>query len=143
MFRKTNVCRIAWLASNAPSWYGVTLTIPAGLPSQSLLGEPDSGPAHNVVMSLRQAVCFPVSLPHGLKNDRMSAASISGSSKAAKCPPVDISVQRWTLKNRSAHSRGGCEISAGKRANAAGVASDPIQPLTVSIDQRAAPAFMK
>ena len=30
-----------------------------------------------------------------------------------------ISVQRTALKNRSAHSRGGWEISAGKRAKAA------------------------
>src|SRR3954471_14891778 len=41
------------------------------------------------------------------KKARRSSASNSGSSIAAKCPPRDISVQRWILKNRSAHSRGG------------------------------------
>jgi len=35
----------------------------------------------------------------------MSPTSNSGSSIAAKCPPRGISVQRWTLKKRAAHSR--------------------------------------
>ena len=38
---------------------------------------------------------------------RISSVNNSGSSIAAKCPPRVISVQRCTLKNRSAHSRGG------------------------------------
>ena len=38
---------------------------------------------------------------------RISSVNNSGSSIAAKCPPRAISVQRCTLKNRSAHSRGG------------------------------------
>ena len=50
----------------------------------------------------------------------MSLASNSGSSSAAKWPPRGISVQRWTLKKRAAHSRGGCEMSFGNMANAAG-----------------------
>jgi hypothetical protein len=38
---------------------------------------------------------------------RISSVNNSGSSIAAKWPPRAISVQRCTLKNRSAHSRGG------------------------------------
>ena len=36
----------------------------------------------------------------------MSSASRWGSSKAAKCPPLGISVHRCTLYDRSPHSRG-------------------------------------
>src|SRR6188768_3095437 len=43
----------------------------------------------------------------GRKNSRMSWASACGCSMAAKWPPFANSVQRRTLKKRSAHSRGG------------------------------------
>jgi hypothetical protein len=55
----------------------------------------------------------------------MSSAKRLGSSRAAKRPPLGISVQRCTLKKRSAHSRGGLDISLGNSANPAGVV-DPI-----------------
>jgi hypothetical protein len=43
----------------------------------------------------------------------MSSASSSGSSIAAKCPPLGISVQRLTSKKRSAQSRGAVTRSSG------------------------------
>jgi hypothetical protein len=50
------------------------------------------------------------------KNVVTSAASRSGASSAAKCPPRGISVHRWMLKTCSANERGGCRISRGKDA---------------------------
>ena len=50
------------------------------------------------------------------KNVVTSAASSSGASRAAKCPPRGISVHRWMLKTCSANKRGGCRISRGKDA---------------------------
>src|SRR5580692_3697785 len=72
---------------------------------------------------------------------RISSASNSGSSIAAKCPPRAISVQRFTLKNRSAHSRGGWLISFGKSANAAGTLEALTHFLTPSLIQVSALAF--
>ncbi len=50
------------------------------------------------------------------KNAVTSAASRSGSSSAAKCPPRGISVQRSMVKLCSASARGGWRISRGKEA---------------------------
>lgn len=40
----------------------------------------------------------------GLKNARISSAKSSGSSRAVKCPPRGIEVQRVTFRLRMAHS---------------------------------------
>ena len=62
---------------------------------------------------------------------------------AAKWPPLGISVHRCTLKKRSAHSRGGSEMSFGNRAKAAGTRDEPTQLLNASTIQVVAPLFMK
>ena len=80
-------------------------------------------------------------LRNGRKNSRMSSARASGCSMAAKWPPRANSVQRCTLKNRSAHSRGGCERSFGNIAKPAGTSCDPSFCLTASAIQRGGPAF--
>ena len=80
---------------------------------------------------------------NGRKKRRMSSTSNSGSSSAAKCPPRGISVQRWTLKNREAHSRGGREMSFGNMANAAGTSVDPTHCLTASTVHVSASALTK
>ena len=48
------------------------------------------------------------------KNARISSASASGCSKAAKWPPRAIGVQRWIFSTRSASERGGRMSSRGK-----------------------------
>lgn len=53
---------------------------------------------------------------NGLKNRRISAASRSGFSIAAKCPPLGMSVHCTTSKVRSSQLRGGRLSSFGKRA---------------------------
>src|SRR5688500_4689168 len=78
---------------------------------------------------------------NGRKNSRISSASACGCSMAAKCPPLGNSVQRCTLKNRSAHSRGGCVRSLGNIANAAGTSCEPTFCLTISAIQRGAPVL--
>jgi hypothetical protein len=52
----------------------------------------------------------------GRKNARISLASASGSSMAAKWPPASITVHRWILKTFSAQARGGRTISRGNAA---------------------------
>src|SRR5215510_3506320 len=55
------------------------------------------------------------------KNARISAASASGSSSAAKCPPAAMGVQRRILGYIcSTHVRGACRISFGNDAYAVG-----------------------
>src|SRR4051812_30498529 len=49
---------------------------------------------------IKRAVRQWAGVRRGRKKARRSSASNSGSSIAAKCPPRDISVQRWILKNR-------------------------------------------
>ena len=66
----------------------------------------------------------------GRKNSRISCTNNSGSSRAAKRPPRGISLQRCTLKKRSAHSRGAGTISAGNMAKAAELWDDPTHSLT-------------
>ena len=51
---------------------------------------------------------------NGRKKARISAASASGCSSAAKWPPRSMGVQRWMLNTRSAIERGGRTISRGK-----------------------------
>jgi len=62
----------------------------------------------------------------GLKNARMSSASSSGPSMAAKWPPRGIWVQRAIRRLRSAHSQGGSNMSAGKSAMPVGTSMRPI-----------------
>ena len=54
--------------------------------------------------------------PHckGWKNARISRASASGCSSAAKWPPLCITLQRRMSNTRSAAARGGRSISCGK-----------------------------
>ena len=54
-------------------------------------------------------------------NATISPASSSGCSRAAKCPPLGMSVHLLiSVKTRSTHSRGGMSVSAGKWATAVG-----------------------
>jgi AraC-like DNA-binding protein len=80
---------------------------------------------------------------NGRKKARISSTSNSGSSIAPKWPPLGIGVQRWTLKKRSAHSRGGWEISFGKIANPAGTSAEPVHCLKASTIHVTGPLFVK
>jgi hypothetical protein len=59
----------------------------------------------------RRSIVYP---RNGRKKARISAASASGCSRAAKWPPRSMGVQRWMLNTRSAIERGGRTISRGK-----------------------------
>src|SRR4051812_12989191 len=72
----------------------------------------------------------------------MSSTSNSGCSNAAKWPPRGISVHRSTLKNRSAHSRGGFERSLGNIAKAVGTSDEPSRCLMPCLIQVLAPAWV-
>ena len=63
------------------------------------------------VMPARRSLVYP---RNGRKKARISAASASGCSSAAKWPPRSMGVQRWRLNTRSAIERGGRTISRGK-----------------------------
>jgi hypothetical protein len=63
------------------------------------------------VMPARRSLVYP---RNGRKKARISAASASGCSRAAKWPPRSMGVQRWMLNTRSAIERGGRTISQGK-----------------------------
>src|SRR5215510_9316274 len=65
-----------------------------------------------------------------LKKVRISCANNSGSSKAAKWPPLGISSQRRIWYDRSPHSRGGRAISWGNRAMPAGAGTLSSLPIT-------------
>jgi hypothetical protein len=83
---------------------------PAGNPASSFAARffmPDLGP----LPSMQSGGQRPRS---ARKNVVTSAASSSGASSAAKCPPRGISVHRWMLKTCSANERGGCRISRGR-----------------------------
>src|SRR5712691_7668009 len=64
------------------------------------------------------------------KKARTSCANNSGSSKAAKWPPLGISSHRRIWYDRSPHSRGGRAISWGNRAMPAGAGTFSSFPIT-------------
>jgi hypothetical protein len=108
-------CRESSKATNRHgSWLG-------GWRKMDVLLQRASGLSDRSLCQLTSGLRHRASSRSGRKKSRMSSASLCGSSIAAKCPPRGISVQRCTLKKRSAHLRGGVAMSFGKSANAPGV----------------------